>query len=157
MRAYIDLLFWSLITLFAFLLLTDKCSAWSPMSLDQFDLKLLKFEENRDPMTPQIREDAYIYRVTSDFNISILGVFFWENDVHAEAVSGAVKTVGWKWDLGIRVFPWLDLLHEHHSRHVLDEVQQVNALENNKYPVEDSYGIRLHVYTNPTKPGTLWK
>lgn len=49
------------------------------------------------------------------------------------------KTVGWEWELGIGT-EWLDVYRYHHSRHIMDEVG-----ETPKFPVQDSYGVRIHL------------
>lgn len=120
---------------------------WHLIDVDRLDLKYMKFRDNRDPMTPQYTSDAYDYRAALQFDVSLLKYGTWENDVHMETLdSGEVKTVGWHWIAGVRAGRYLDLIYEHHSRHVMDEDQQSRQQDrNNKFPVEDSYGIRIHL------------
>lgn len=141
------------------LLLSNIGLSWTPVQLDKFDLRIMKFTGNQDPMTPEIDPERYKYRAAADFDISLLGIGFWENQIHTEAVEHAVKSVGWHWNLGVRITSWLDAMYEHHSRHVLDQEQYLRKEweESPKFPVEDSYGLRIHVYIGTGKKRSLFE
>lgn len=134
-------------------LMACSAQAWSPKTIDvsKLNLRYQQFKANRDPMTPQYAQEDYAYRAALDFDIQVLEYAFWENTIHMETIkSGQVKTVGWHWIAGVRLGRYLDLIHEHHSRHVLDEPQSaqfpVDSTASSKhYPVEDSYGVRIHL------------
>lgn len=115
------------------------------------DLRTQRFSENRDALTPDIPQDQYKGRVATDFQLRILEVGYWKNYVHTEGTPSQLQTVGWQWELGIRISDELSIFHEHHSRHRMDsaELDLDGDGKPNKFPVEDSYGIRLHFYVNP--------
>lgn len=118
-------------------------SKYRLLSLEDFSISYAQFDHHRDPYVPE--RDDWLYRASTDFNISVLHTIYWHNNVHTEAVrSGSVKTVGWHWVLGLRVNKYMDLFHEHHSRHVMEEDREsVNG--KNVFPVEDSYGIKFKI------------
>lgn len=122
------------------------------IDLDYFDMKAAAFGENRDPMTPDIEEHEYIGRVGTDFGLRIMEVGYWKNEVHTEGTRGQMQTVGWHWELGLHVSRNIDLFHEHHSRHRMDSTNVIDFDQDgrpDRFPVEDSYGIRMHFYINP--------
>lgn len=130
------------------------------IDLDSFDMKAAKFGANRDPLTPDIAPDKYVGRVESDFKLRILEVFYWDNQVHTEGVEAKVQTVGWHWELGLRINKQFSIFHEHHSRHRMDDATPIDYDRDgqpDKYPVEDSYGIRMNFYINPTPARSLFK
>lgn len=115
-------------------------------------------EGSRDPLAPQYT-GSWESRAALGFRFNILGSLYWDNYVHMEATS-VPKTVGWHWMLGLRVHPSVDLFHEHHSRHLMDEMSTTNQsydgrIGRNNFPVEDSYGIRFNIYTG-TKGKSIW-
>lgn len=113
---------------------------------------------SRDPLAPQ-----YTYRwedrATLGFRFNVLGALYWDNILHTETAVGAPKTVGWHWILGMRVVPELDLIYEHHSRHLMDYPSPSDILYEDRtkdnFPVEDSYGIKLNIFTG-TKGRSIW-
>ncbi len=132
---------------------------WSLVELQEISLRYQDFKDRRDPYTPQ-HDANWGYKTSLDWDVSLLKYGFWNNEVHAEGLKdGRVKTVGWHWFLGVQVPTWgLAIFHEHHSQHILDE----RPLERDgddlpqgyrKFSVEDSYGVRLTLYsrgaTNP--------
>ena len=76
---------------------------------------------------------------------------FWRNNVHAEGTHAKFMTVGWHYEMGIKLDQF-ELFYSHHSRHTMDQYQPVyfNEYEEKLYrtafPVEDSYGIRIILY-----------
>lgn len=124
------------------------------------DVRAAKFSCNRDPLTPDIDCDKYVGRVQTNFNLRILEVFYWNNNVHTEGVVAKVETVGWHWELGLHLLDNVDLFHEHHSRHRMDDTTPIDYDGNgkpDKFPVEDSYGIKLIFYVNPQPHRSLFK
>ncbi len=113
-------------------------------------MRAARFGVNRDPLTPDIDQSRYTGRVAADFQLRILEVGYWQNRVHTEGTGAQLQTVGWHWELGIRLSDQVAIYHEHHSRHRMDSVG-IDANGDNrpdKFPVEDSYGIRLRFYVN---------
>lgn len=121
------------------------------LALDRFSLKLMRFTCNRELQTPEIECMDYYGRVAAEFDLSILKYGFWRNDVHGEGTRNKFMTIGWRWEMGIAL-GMVELLWEHHSRHTLDQGQpyywdtNFDGLKEIKYPVEDSYGIRINLY-----------
>lgn len=114
---------------------------------------------SRDPLAPQYTGD-WDTREALAFRFNVLGALYWDNQLHMETALGAPRTVGWHWMLGMRLTPQLDMFYEHHSRHTLDQTSGSNDLyrgdpTRDNFPVEDSYGIRLNIYTG-TKGTSIW-
>jgi hypothetical protein len=129
------------------------------VQVDYLGISATQFQANRDPMTPDIGQDEYQARAALEMDLSVAKYLFWENRIHTESVASTVKTVGWHWIAGIRFLPWLDVIHEHHSRHVMDQPQERYNPETGKrekYPVEDSYGIRIHIIMKPKQSKSLY-
>jgi hypothetical protein len=118
------------------------------LDLDYFDFRAAKFGDNRDPLTPDISPREYSGRLATEFQMRLLEVIYWKNYVHTEGTEAKVQTVGWQWELGLRITDQISAFYEHHSRHRLDtsnpDLDQ--NLKPRKFPVEDSYGIRLRIY-----------
>lgn len=121
------------------------------VELDKFSLKLMKFTCNREIMTPEIECMNYRGRVSADFDLSLFDRGFWRNQVHGEGTDAKFMTMGWRYEMGVRLGQF-ELFHEHHSRHVLDQDmplywdQDMNEPRRTKFPVEDSYGVRIVIY-----------
>ena len=132
------------------------------LDVEDISMEASKFDCNREPMTPDIPCTDYLYRMAFRVDLRLLEVGYFRNNVHTEALESQVKTVGWEYEIGLRVFPWLDIFRHHHSRHVMEGEQprvwdiDRQALREVRYPVEDSYGIRLRFWTNDREPGYLF-
>lgn len=125
---------------------------WCVLCIDKVDLRYQQFKDRRDPYTPD-KDEQWGSRVGLDWDLQLLRYGFWRNDVHAEQLQdGRVKTVGWHWFLGLRLPPLRsEIFHEHHSQHVLDQAPLERDGDDlpqgfRKFPVEDSYGVRVHLY-----------
>jgi hypothetical protein len=129
------------------------------LDVDSAGVKVAQFGCNREPMTPQIDCHDYTGRVAIELDLRVLEAGYWKNNIHTEGLEAQVKTVGWHWEMGLHLTPKLDAFYEHHSRHVMEGAQPQYYDPNRdqafkqKFPVEDSYGIRLHFYINP-KPSS---
>lgn len=140
--------------LFYFLfLLSSQAQARSYLNLDELSLKLTRFGCNRELQTPDIECTDYIGRVGVQFDLSLIDNWmYWKNQVQSEGVSAKFMTVGWHWEFGFSLSPVIDVFWEHHSRHVMDRAQpyywdeRTESPQRVKYPVEDSYGIRIRFY-----------
>ena len=133
--------------LFWVLLIFTSAPAWgrSPVAMEHFSLQLQQFDHNRDPYVIEYTDD-WLYRVQMNADFSLLGALYMHNRVHTEAIrSGPVKTVGWHWELGLRLHENVTIFHEHHSRHVMEERPPVPEGRTRGYPVEDSYGLRITI------------
>ena len=117
------------------------------LEVDKFDMRAQKFSYRRDPYTERNPTD-WVYRAAMDFNLSVAKYGFWENELHMEAVEGAPKTLGWHWFAGARLGGGVDAIWEHHSQHVMEE-----EIKGKKFPIEDSFGIRLKFVDKTGKNG----
>lgn len=105
------------------------------VDVDRLSVEHKWYETNRDPYFP----DKNDWTTKTDLYWSVrLYRIFWDNDVHMGMDKSQVRTVGWQYILGIHITDWLDLVKDHHSRHVME-----NTLPQH-FPVEDSYGFRLN-------------
>lgn len=124
-------------------------NAYQLLDLEELSMTHARLgDASRDPLAPQYSGD-WLYKTSLMFRFNVLGPLYWDNRVHTEATNGGVRTVGWWWMLGLRIHPNLDIFHEHHSRHIMDESSPNAILYGNKsrnFPVEDSYGIKLNIY-----------
>lgn len=137
-------------------ILGDNIANASPLNIDYLDFEASKFEANRDPYTPNTAPDYYTHRAALNFTMSIFGNLYWAHNLHTETVPGGVKTVGWEWDLGLHLTSYIDLFKHHHSRHVVEEESDVRWKDSSgRFPVEDSYGVRL-IFVPTNKPNRLW-
>lgn len=131
-------------------------SSTPSLALDKFNLKLTRFTCNRELQTPDIECADYYGRVAAEFDLSILKYGFWRNEVHGEGTRNKFMTIGWRWEMGV-AWGMVELLWEHHSRHTLDQEQpyyldfNTDSWKQAKYPVEDSYGIRINLYQRDKK------
>ena len=118
------------------------------------ETELLEFEyakldkENRDPQAPQYT-GRWKDRATLNWDSNLARVnqykLYWNHNIHTETIdTGAVKSVGWEWRLGLD-FGRIAVFHHHHSRHVLDEKQTDTRYgqKNNTFPVEDSIVVKF--------------
>ena len=131
------------------------------LDVDQVSMQVAKFGCNRDPMIPELECRDWRGRVAINADFRMLEVFYWKNQVHGEGTDAAFKTMGWHFELGLHVSQYLDFFYEHHSRHVLDQPDAThtaydNSYQYSKFPVEDSYGIRMIFFTNPVKANPLF-
>ena len=93
-----------------------------------------------------------------DFNLdtNIFSVLYWNNKVHSmtdEIVNsggkGQFRAIGWKFDLGVRATPYLNIYYRHHSQHLLDASLPYH------FPVNDSVGIELIIFSKNKKESIL--
>jgi len=122
------------------------------LDLDRFSLSLMKFGCNREHQTPDIQCYDYVGRVAAEFDLRMFNDWvFWRNEIHGEGVDAKFVTMGWHYEIGIDL-GMVELFWEHHSKHVLDSEQpdywsdRLGDWRQHKFPVEDSYGIRLNFY-----------
>lgn len=119
--------------------------------LSEMDIEYFRYHgQYRDPYFVddqgqyiQMRDGAAV-----NFTLSLLGPLYWKNRIHMDndARTNTPRHVGWDWEGGIHV-PYLplDIYQHHHSRHGLEYQSPYET----KFPVEDSYGIRLQLIGGP--------
>lgn len=124
-------------------------SNFQVMETEELQLEYAKLNpNNRDPYAPQYT-GKWRERVSLLWDSNIVRYrnyrLVWNHNVHTETIdSGAVKTVGWEWWAGISLGR-VDILHHHHSRHIMDERVEHTYYGNkqNQFPVEDSIVVRI--------------
>jgi|LakMenEpi03Aug12_release.lakeMendotaPanAssembly.Ray.scaffolds.fasta_scaffold30464_19 hypothetical protein len=123
---------------------SSKWSNFRLLQLEKFDIKYAQFKAySRDPYAPQYT-GYWKDRAAIEWRINVLKSLYWDNNMHLETIDAkTVKTVGWHWELGLRLHKKLQIFHEHHSRHILDEPGLELYNGKNQFPVEDSFGIRI--------------
>jgi len=102
------------------------------------DLKRMPY--NRDYLFPGQQYWGYETRLNADVDI---GRFFMDNQITGRTFDSRYRYVSWGFDVGIRLTPWLDIVHSHLSQHAIDLYRET-------YPVVDSTGIRIR-FTEDSK------
>lgn len=119
------------------------------LRLNHFSFDLAKFRTNKELMLPEIPADAWDARVAANFNFTALRYIFWRNRVHGESAGYKFYSVGWQYNLGIKITKQIEFFWDHHSRHTMDVEQPYyvdrmdGMVKQQLYPVEDSFVLRL--------------
>lgn len=122
------------------------------LDLDSFNIKVTKFGCNREFQIPEIPCRNWTGRTAAEFDIILFKHGFWRNNLHGEGAVGKFWTIGWQWELGLKLGKQIEVVYEHHSRHTMDVEQPyyIDRLDGQRkqfyYPVEDSIGIRFNIY-----------
>jgi hypothetical protein len=121
------------------------------LKLTKFDINQEKFKPGRrDPYAPEYDGD-WNYRSSANFDVSLFTNIYWNNYVHTESTtSGSVKTVGWEWTGGIKLFPQVDLFTHHHSQHIMESFRPTKDGKNT-FPIEDSFGVKFRIIDDCSK------
>ncbi len=133
------------------------------LDLDSSSVEVSKFTCNREPMTPELECKDYVGRAAFNLDFRILEFAYWNNHIHTESVESKVKTVGWKYELGIHIAPQFDVFFSHHSRHVMESEQYIYQDRNDKelyrvrYPLEDAFGFRLKFFINDKPARSIYE
>lgn len=95
--------------------------------------------------------------VTLFINIDFMKYFYWNHRVHgatdrvaSTGGQGQYRDIGWQFFFGFRPTKFLSVEYEHHSQHVLDHKAPF------RYPVEDSFGIKLHIFQDSRPSDTVF-
>lgn len=121
------------------------------LDIDYFALEAEKIEHYRDPYMPQ-HTDGWSYGAGAYFDLcfACYGDFelFMTNYVPMRATEGQVRYVGWKYDVGLTLWPGkATLAWRHFSEHVLEDEPQPYADEQynsgNRFPIYDSIVLRM--------------
>jgi hypothetical protein len=84
--------------------------------------------------------------INLNFNVDLFTYFYWNNKIHSltdQSLNGReeqFRLVNWQFQIGFRLFEFLDLEYGHSSKHLLD------SQWNYAFPVEDYVGFRLYFY-----------
>ncbi len=142
------ILLWIIVFLLAYNC-TAKSETLGFLETESLDLEYAKLDAlNRDPIAPHYT-GRWRDRVALEWESNLTRInsykLFWHHRIHAETInSGAVKTTGWEWKLGLDLGR-VSVFHHHHSRHVLDERVEYPGYgkKSNQFPVEDSLVVRF--------------
>jgi hypothetical protein len=91
--------------------------------------------------------DPFLYDSTPkegldlNFNVDLVGPFYWNNTVSAMTDDAQYKSVYWNFHVGFRLFPSLAVEFEHLSRHLLDDRYPYM-----KFPVQNSLGFHWTIF-----------
>jgi hypothetical protein len=120
---------------------------YSLFEVEKLEIKHAKlFEATRDPYAPHYTGDWHS-KSELEWRVSLLQYIYLDNNMHMEMIDPVtVKTVGWRYEFGFRLFDNLSIFWGHHSRHILDEKgMELYMPEDNQFPVEDTIGIRIKI------------
>lgn len=118
--------------------------------LEPRDVNIVVYE-NKTVQDPYIYPDDRALKYGAAFNMDLnLARFneyalFWKNELHFDQSEqdGKVKHAGWKYELGATALRWegqtrLEIVAQHHSRHVFDEERP-----GVHFPNYTRYGVRI--------------
>lgn len=126
-----------LILLFSTSALAKDFSKYKLLDVDTISVDYRQIKPNkREPYLPE-RDGEW--RKGANFNLSLrlLRWIRWDNNLHMDGGSGRLYHAGWEYRFimdAYRVQPFM----YHHSQHALED-----SPNGNKFPVEDSYGVRF--------------
>ena len=121
-------------------------------SLQEFYIHYKDFHEgSREPLIDWQEGRVLDREMSAVFNIDVMKYGYFNNkilglmDRRAKGGDSKFRLVGWNYRLGTRVTPWLSFEYEHFSKHIMDKAPPW------KFPVTDSYGIKLYFYRRGDK------
>ena len=100
---------------------------------EHLSLGLSRLPHQRDMLFPD--QKYWQHELNLKWNVG-WGRWFWDNDITGRTANDRFRYVGWEYETGFRLFPGVDAIWHHHSQHAID-------WEREKFPVSDSYGIRI--------------
>ncbi len=93
-------------------------------------------------MLPDIESKDWSTAVTFESGIETDNKRFYLAPVfHFESAYSKVVAVGLQFEAGLRVYPWLNLMAQHHSRHAADRENGSGSVT--RYPLYDTIGVRI--------------
>lgn len=140
--------------LLALVLYSTSASAWSLFEVDRLDMEYYKYKTGyRNPYLIEGGDDTpdgykpmpLVDGAELHMDLGIAEYVYWRNRFHmASDEHKHVRYVGWEYENGIdleRIVPTLpfEIFQHHHSQHGLEYVNP----RGDKFPVEDTYGIRF--------------
>ena len=117
--------------------------------LTHLSIDAAAFMTNTELMIPEIPYNKWDGRMAVNLDAQFLKYILWRNRVHGESAYRKFTSIGWKYDLGVKISKHLEFFWHHHSRHVLDVEQSyyfnrdTEKIERNFYPMEDSFVLRI--------------
>lgn len=114
------------------LLLSNMAESRPQVDALSLDIKRLPFQ--RDYFFPE--QKYWGYELLLQWDVS-WNRFYLESNIPARTYNSRFRYVGWQYDMGYRLVPGVSLIWSHFSQHALDEYRY-------RYPISDSYGIRIN-------------
>lgn len=108
------------------------------LKVEELFIEYRKYEAYRNPYYPPGKND---WTHTGEFHwtVSVFERLYWDNTFHISMdTTPQVRHGGWEYYTGFKVFPWFHVIKYHHSEHSFEQKQS------HKFPIEDSYGIRIY-------------
>lgn len=153
--------------LFTTFYLIITCSRAQGSELKLLDTEKLELDysrldkNNRDPNAPQYT-GRWAEGAELKWRISILSAVYWDNDVHMSTIdTGQVKCVGWHWEAGLRLNKYFSIAQEHHSQHILDEMNydgqpgELYRGTSSRFQVQNAYKINIKLLEEKTGRGVF--
>lgn len=130
---------WNYLTIIGFAISSGTYSFGQvPLKATKLSVEHKKIKNKRDPYFPD--KGDWTNKTDLLWDVNLYNRVFWENNTYME-MDYAVRHIGWHYKLGISPSGYFDFVWEHHSRHVAEALPPEGI---DKFPVEDSYGIRLN-------------
>jgi hypothetical protein len=141
-----------LLLLLGFLSYELKADTFVPASLDKMSLQINKSLVHREPMTPDIDMKDYVGSLNLEWDAGLLNdMVKWRNSIAAAGTQAQFKTIYWEYEVAVPLHKSLELLYNHKSQHVLDTEQPYYYNKQARFPVSDSYGIRIIFFQKENK------
>ncbi len=112
------------------------------LDVDESYVEWRKYETWRNTNTPE-KED-WDWTAEWHTTLSLWKRFYWDTNYHMSMDSSQIRWVGLEYYMGLRIMPWLHAVKYHHSEHCAD-------MNCGRFPVEDSYGVRVYFKTLDVK------
>lgn len=117
-----------------------------PLKVEEMYVEYRKYEAYRNTYYPPEKDD-WTHTGEFHYTVSVLNRLYWQNNFHMSMDSTPqVRHGGWEYYMGLRIFKSFHLVKYHHSEHVFEDKF------NRKFPVEDSYGVRVYFKTLDNRP-----
>lgn len=113
----------------------------------KLNLEATRMPFQRDYYIPEHTSWGYSLSLNMDVHKTLFSYgrhdvdWFLESDITGQTRNSRFRNLWWRYVTGFSITPDVDLIWKHKSQHTLDE--QVD-FEKDKYPVSDSYGIRIN-------------
>lgn len=104
------------------------------------ELRTMQSSHTRQGLYPFERDVSKYVGLNWDLDF-VNGLIYWDNRTYFYGTSSRVKHVGWQWELGANINSSLQIFYHHHSEHTQDRP----APTMDKFPLEDSIGIRINL------------
>ncbi len=102
--------------------------------VEYLNLELKRLPYQRDYLVPE--QTVWDHEVSLNMKLELKRLWL-ESDLTGQTAQGRFRNMWWDYTMGLSIVPELDLVWDHRSQHLLD-------WEQDKFPVRDSYGIRIN-------------